>query len=38
VTEYLIGDDSTCHKRRGKKMEGVGRHYSTTYHNLVQRG
>lgn len=42
VTGYLIGDDSTCHKRRGRKMAGLGRHYSTTErravvgHNLVQ--
>jgi SRSO17 transposase len=42
VTGYLIGDDSTCHKRRGKKMEGLGKHYSTTErrvlngHSLVQ--
>jgi DDE superfamily endonuclease len=42
VTGYLIGDDSTCHKMRGKKMEGIGNHYSTTAsqtvkgHSLVQ--
>mgnify|MGYP000075014511 CR=1 FL=1 len=42
VTGYLIGDDSTCHKRRGRKMAGLGRHSSTTErravvgHNLVQ--
>ena len=42
VTGYLIGDDSTMHKTRGKKMAGLGRHYSTTYgkpvvgHSLVQ--
>ncbi|MGB9633829.1 MAG: transposase [Chloroflexaceae bacterium] len=42
VTGYLIGDDSTRHKRRGKKMEGLGKHYSTTErrvltgHSLVQ--
>lgn len=42
VTGYLIGDDSTIHKRRGKKMEGLGKHYSTTErrvltgHSLVQ--
>ena len=42
VTGYLIGDDSTCHKLRGKKMEGIGYHYSTTAsatvkgHSLVQ--
>jgi SRSO17 transposase len=39
---YLIGDDSTMSKRRGKKMEGIGRHYSgsekkrVTGHSLVQ--
>ncbi len=42
VTGYLIGDDSTMHKVRGKKMAGLGRHYSTTAgtpvvgHSLVQ--
>jgi SRSO17 transposase len=42
VTGYLIGDDSTCQKMRGKKMEGIGYHYSTTIgstvkgHSLVQ--
>lgn len=42
VTGYLIGDDSTCHKMRGKKMEALGYHYSTTSkgtvkgHSLVQ--
>ena len=42
VTGYLIGDDSTMHKRRGRKMEGLGKHYSTTErrpvvgHSLVQ--
>jgi hypothetical protein len=35
VTGYLIGDDSTCHKRRGRKMEGLGRHYSTTERRTV---
>lgn len=35
VTGYLIGDDSTCHKRRGKKMEGLGKHYSTTERRLL---
>ena len=41
-TGYLIGDDSTMHKRRGKKMEGIGCHYSgtekkqVTGHSLVQ--
>lgn len=42
VTGYLIGDDSTMVKRKGKKMAGLGRHYSTsegkpvTGHSLVQ--
>lgn len=42
VTGYLIGDDSTMMKRRGKKMGGLGRHYSgtekkpVTGHSLVQ--
>lgn len=42
VTGYLIGDDSTMHKARGKKMAGLGKHYSTTHakpvvgHSLVQ--
>src|SRR5262245_1255554 len=42
VTGYLIGDDSTMHKLRGKKMAGLGKHYSTTQgkpvvgHSLVQ--
>jgi len=42
VTGYLIGDDSTMTKRRGKKMGGLGRHYSgtekktVTGHSLVQ--
>ena len=26
VTGYLIGDDSTMHKVRGKKMAGLGKH------------
>jgi hypothetical protein len=30
VTGYLIGDDSTMHKRKAKKMQGLGRHHSTT--------
>ena len=30
VTGYLIGDDSTLAKPRGKQMEGVGLHHSTT--------
>jgi hypothetical protein len=42
VTGYLIGDDSTMHKVRGKKMAGLGQHHSTTAgtrvvgHSLVQ--
>lgn len=42
VTGYLIGDDSTMSKPRGVKMQGLGRHHSTTYqkrvtgHSLVQ--
>ena len=30
VTGYLIGDDSTMHKPKGKQMEGLGQHHSTT--------
>jgi len=30
VTGYLIGDDSTLAKPKGKTMEGVGHHYSRT--------
>jgi hypothetical protein len=42
VTGYLIGDDSTMHKEKGRKMEGIGKHHSTTHerrvrgHSLVQ--
>jgi SRSO17 transposase len=42
VTGYLIGDDSTMSKPKGVKMEGLGKHHSTTYdkrikgHSLVQ--
>jgi hypothetical protein len=42
VTGYLMGDDSTLAKPKGKKMAGVGHHYSTTAgrqivgHSLVQ--
>jgi len=42
VTGYLIGDDSTLAKPKGKRMEGVGLHHSTTAgtrvrgHSLVQ--
>jgi len=35
VTGYLIGDDSTIEKRKGKKMEGLGRHHSTTQDKRV---
>ena len=30
VTGYLLLDDSTHPKRKGRKMEGVGKHYSST--------
>lgn len=42
VTGYLIGDDSTMSKPKGRKMEGLGKHHSTTCnqrligHSLVQ--
>jgi hypothetical protein len=42
VTGYMIGDDSTIAKPKGRKMEGLGRHHSTTEnkritgHSLVQ--
>lgn len=42
VTGYLIGDDSTMSKSKGRKMEGLGKHHSTTLeqrivgHSLVQ--
>jgi hypothetical protein len=42
VTGYLIGDDSTMSKPKGRKMEGLGKHHSTTEnkrivgHSLVQ--
>jgi SRSO17 transposase len=42
VTGYLIGDDSTMHKHKAKKMEGLGLHHSTTQdkrvrgHSMVQ--
>jgi hypothetical protein len=35
VTGCLIGDDSTGHKRRGRKMAGLRRHYSTTERRVV---
>jgi len=36
VTGYLIGDDSTIEKRKGKKMEGLGVHHSTTQDKRVR--
>lgn len=42
VTGYLIGDDSTMFKPKGVKMQGIGKHHSTTHdtqvigHSLVQ--
>jgi len=42
VTGYLIGDDSTQHKPKGKKMSGLGTHHSTSHetgvtgHSLMQ--
>ncbi len=42
VTGYVIGDDSTMAKPKGRKMEGLGKHHSTTEekrivgHSLVQ--
>jgi DDE superfamily endonuclease len=42
VTGYLIGDDSTIQKRKGQRMQGLGKHHSTTEgkrvrgHSLVQ--
>jgi DDE superfamily endonuclease len=42
VTGYLIGDDSTMQKVKGKKMQGLGKHHSTTHkqrvvgHSLLQ--
>lgn len=42
VTGYLIGDDLTMYKPKGRKMQGIGKHHSTTYetqvtgHSLVQ--
>jgi hypothetical protein len=35
VTGYLIGDDSTMHKPKGKKMAGLGKHHSTTYEQRI---
>ena len=36
VTGYLIGDDSTIEKGKGKKMEGLGLHHSTTQDKRVR--
>jgi len=36
VTGYLIGDDSTIQKRKGKQMEGLGVHHSTTEEKRVR--
>jgi len=42
VTGYLIGDDSTMFKPKGVKMQGIGKHHSTTHdtqvigHSLVE--
>jgi SRSO17 transposase len=35
VTGYLIGDDSVMQKMRGKKMGGLGTHYSSTAEKTV---
>jgi SRSO17 transposase len=35
VTGYLLLDDSTHPKRKGRKMEGVGKHYSSTQKGQV---
>ena len=35
VTGYLIGDDSTQHKPKGKKMGGLGKHHSTSHEQCV---
>jgi hypothetical protein len=36
VTGYLIGDDSVMQKMRGKKMGGLGYHYSSTAEKTVR--
>ncbi len=36
VTGYLIGDDSTMHKPKGRKMAAIGRHFSSTVGHPVQ--
>jgi hypothetical protein len=35
VTGYLIGDDSRMHKPKGRKMQGLGHHHSTTHEQRV---
>jgi hypothetical protein len=35
VTGYVIGDDSTMSKPKGQKMEGLGKHHSTTEHKRI---
>ena len=35
VTGYLSGDDSTMHKPKGKKMQGLGKHHATTHEQRV---
>jgi len=35
VTAYLIGDDSTMSKPKGRKMQGLGNHHSTTYDQRI---
>jgi hypothetical protein len=36
VTGFLIVDDSTHEKRKGRKMEGLGQHYSSTAKQTVK--
>src|SRR5260221_11229876 len=35
VTGYVIGDDSTMSKPKGRKMEGLGKHHSTTHDQRI---
>jgi len=35
VTGYLIGDDTVMQKLRGRKMAGLGKHYSSTHEKPV---
>lgn len=35
VTGYVIGDDSTMSKPKGRKMAGLGNHHSTTYDQRI---